>query len=321
MLRVLRVAGIPVWIDFSWALVFALLTSSLAAGSVSRELPGLTVAATWLYSAAAAALLFVSVLLHELSHSMVALHLGVRVTGIRLHLFGGASELGTEPATPRAELLIAVVGPLTSFALAGLCYGLGRAAAGSAWTVTLTGYLAAVNLLVGLFNLVPGFPLDGGRVLRALLWRWSGHLGWATRWASRIGVLFAFTLVALGLLRALAGEVVGGLWFVLIGVVLNQATRGSVGLARVRDRLEGVRVADVMTPLTTTIDVLVAPSHDQAVGARASAWDAYARLLRGGAARLAVLDRGRLVGVVNRRDLQRVVERAEDRSRVGRRAA
>lgn len=321
MLQVLRVAGIPVRIDFSWLFVFALISWSLAAGYVPQVLPELTPVATWVHAVAAAALLFLSVFLHELSHSLVALHQGVRVLEIRLHVFGGTSELETEPPTPRAEILIAVVGPLTSFVLAGLCYGFGRGAAERPWAVALTGFLAAVNLIVGLFNLVPGFPLDGGRVLRALLWGWSGRLGWATQWASRIGSLFAFTLVALGLVRALAGETVGGLWFVLIGGFLHQAARSSAELARLRDRLESLRVRDVMTPLATTIDALAGHRPDDAITPGASAWEAYSKLSRRGVAHLAVLEGGRLVGAVTRRDLQRVVVPDAVHPAAGRRAA
>jgi Zn-dependent protease len=321
MLQILRVAGIPVRIDLSWILVFALISWSLAAGYVPHVLPHLGPVGTWLYAVAAATLLFVSVFLHELSHALVALNLGVRVSGIRLHVFGGVSELETEPPTPRAELLIAIVGPLTSFAIAALCYGLGRSVAGVPWALALTGYLAAVNLVVGLFNLVPGFPLDGGRILRAALWGVSGRLGWATQWASRTGMVFALTLVALGVGRALGGELVGGLWFVLIGVFLHQAARAGAELARVRDRLERVRVADVMLPLTTTVDALLAREGDHAVTPTASAWEAYALLSRRGAAHLAVQDGGRLVGVVNRRDLQRVLAREDAAQTVGRRAA
>ena len=321
MLQVLRVAGIPVRIDVSWLLVFALISWSLAAGYVPHVLPELGPLATWLHAVAAATLLFASVFLHELSHALVALHLGVGVTAIRLHVFGGVSELETEPPTPRAELLIAIVGPLTSFVIAALCYGLGRGIAGSPSAIALTGYLVAVNVVVGLFNLVPGFPLDGGRVLRALLWAWSGQLGWATRWASWIGALFAFMLVALGVVRALAGEVVGGLWFVMIGMFLHRAARAGAELAGARDRLERVRVADVMLPLATTVDALVPRGHDSVVTPTASAWEAYTRLRRRGAAHVAVLDGGRLVGVVYHRDLQRVLEREDTAPTVDRRAA
>jgi Zn-dependent protease len=321
MLQILRVAGIPVRIDVGWLLVFALISWSLAVGYVPHVLPELGPLATWLHAVGAATLLFGSVFLHELSHALVARHLGVGVTGIRLHVFGGVSELETEPPTPRAELLIAIVGPLTSFVIAALGYGLGRSIAAAPWALALTGYLVAVNVVVGLFNLVPGFPLDGGRVLRALLWAWSGRLDWATQRASRIGALFAFILVALGVVRALAGEVVGGLWFVLIGLFLHRAGRSGAELARTRERLERLRVADVMRPLVTTVDALVARGHDSIVTPTASAWEAYTWLTRRGAAHLAVLDGGRLVGVVDRRDLQRVLAREDVPPAVDRRAA
>jgi Zn-dependent protease len=236
MLQILRVAGIPVRIDASWLLVFALLSWSLAVGYVPHVLRDVTPAWAWLHGATAALMLFASVLLHELAHAVVARRHGVRVTGIRLHIFGGVSELQSEPPTARAEFLIAAVGPLTSFALAALCYGLGRVVAGSTWLAALTGYLAVVNLVIGAFNLVPGFPLDGGRLLRAMLWSWSGRRAWATRWASRAGSAFALLLVVLGGVRLVAGELVGGLWFILIGLFLYQAARASAGMARQHKR-------------------------------------------------------------------------------------
>jgi Zn-dependent protease len=225
MLQILRVAGMPVRIDASWLLVLGVMGWGVASGAVPRILPGLTTGAAWLHGVAAAALLFASVLLHELAHALVAREHGARVGGIRLHVFGGALELRSAPATPRAEFLIAAVGPLTSFALAAVCYGLGRTLAGTTWLAALTGYLVVVNLMVGLVNLVPGFPLDGGRLLRALLWAWSGQPEWATRCASRAGSLFAVALIALGALRAVGGEVVGGLWFVVVGLFLRQVER------------------------------------------------------------------------------------------------
>jgi hypothetical protein len=230
----------------------------------------------------------------------VAIEHGVPVSGIRLHVFGGVSELEAEPPTPRAELLIAVVGPLTSFVIAALCYGLGRAIGGPPWVAALTGYLAAVNLLVGLFNLVPGFPLDGGRLLRALLWWASGRQSWATLWATRAGAAFAFVLIALGGLRVAGGELVGGLWFVLIGIFLYQAARVSRQLIGVRERLEQVRVADIMSPAVGGEPAL----PEAAVAPEGSAWEAYLKLGRMRGAPVPVAEGGRVVGFVSRRDLQ-----------------
>src|SRR5262245_51659823 len=146
MLQVLRVAGIPVRVDASWLIVFGLMSWSLAAGYFPRMLPGATLGALWVHAVIAALLLFVSVFLHELSHALVAREQGVPVGGIRLHVFGGVSELEAEPPTPRAELFIAAVGPLTSFAIAALCSGVGRSLGGPPWVSALSGYLAVVTL-------------------------------------------------------------------------------------------------------------------------------------------------------------------------------
>ena len=318
MLQLFRVAGIPVRIDPSWVIVFGLISWSLAAGYFPRVLPDVSVGAAWLHGVVAALLLFVSVFLRELSHALVALEHGVPVSGIRLHVFGGVSEMEAEPPTPRAELMIAAIGPLTSFVIAGLCYGLGRALDGPPWVAALTGYLAVVNFIVGIFNLVPGFPLDGGRVLRALLWWGSGRQQWATLWASRAGIAFAIFMIALGGMRAVAGEVIGGLWFVFIGMFLYQAARASRALVDIRARLEPLRVADVMAAAEPA-DAEAPPPAD-AVAAEASAWHAFLKLGRAGAGRLAVVDGGRVVGVVSRRDLQDALLERPDAD-VARRAA
>ena len=306
MLQVFRVAGIPVRVDLSWLVVFGLISWSLAAGYFPRVLPEASAGMAWMHGVVAALLLFVSVFLHELSHALVAIEQGVPVSGIRLHVFGGVSEMEAEPPTPRAELLIAAVGPLTSFVIAALCYGLGQALGGPPWVAALTGYLAAVNFIVALFNLVPGFPLDGGRLLRALLWWGSGRQEWATLWASRVGSVFAFSMVALGAVRALAGEMVGGLWFVFIGFFLHQAARASRQLIGIRARLEPLRVAEIMTPVQGDgADAPVALAD--AVEPDASAWQAFLKLGRVSAGRVPVVEGGRLVGIVSRRELQQAL--------------
>lgn len=304
MLQIFRVAGIPVRVDASWLLVFGLISWSLAAGYFPQVLPGASTATAWLHGVVAALLLFFSVFLHELSHALVAREHAVPVSGIRLHVFGGVSELEAEPPTPRAELFIAIVGPLTSFVIAALCFGLGRAVEGSPWVAALTGYLAAVNFLIGVFNLAPGFPLDGGRLLRAMLWWASGRQDWATLWASRAGSAFAVFLIGVGLLRALRGELIGGLWFAFIGLFLHQAARASRQLSVIRQRLEPLRVAEVMSPVGASAASL--PERD-AVTPEASAWQAFLKLGRAERGAVPVMAGGRLVGVVSRRDLQSVL--------------
>ena len=311
MIQLFRVRGIPVRIDAGWLVIFALVTWSLAAGYFPHVLPARSSATYWAQAAVAAVLLFVSVFLHELSHAFAALDQGVRVAGITLHVFGGVSQLDAEPPTPRAEVLIAVVGPLTSFGIAGVCLAADRLIEGPAAFHVLASYLVAINLMVGLFNLVPGFPLDGGRVLRAAIWWWTGRLVRATRIATRFGAAIALLLVALGAVRAMLGDFVGGGWLVLIGLFLQQAAGSSWEFARVRAKLEGLHVEDVMMrgPLSTDLIVPLAEAGsalraEQVVQPTESAWAAFLKLGRTRDGRLAVVDGGALVGVLTRRDLQ-----------------
>lgn len=241
-----RILGIPVRVNASWLLVLAFLTWTLAVGYFPRVLPDLPVGALWIKGFVAALLLFVSVFLHELAHAAVALRYGIPVSSITLHVFGGVSQLERDPDAPGAEFVIAVVGPLTSFALAVLLAAARVAVPVSpAVEATLT-YLAFVNVMLGVFNLVPGFPLDGGRLLRAVLWRLRGDLRWATRIASRAGAGVGMLLIVLGLLRSVGGEPLGGLWMSFIGLFLLQAAQGSYQQLRVQQALGGRRVADVM---------------------------------------------------------------------------
>jgi Zn-dependent protease len=247
-LHILKVRGIPIRVHASWLAVYALITWSLAVGYFPRMLPDLPPLAHWANGLLAALLLFVSVLLHELSHSLVARAHGLSVSGITLHVFGGVSQLEDEPPSPRAEFLIAVVGPLTSFALAVVLWGIGEAGIIRAgWARAVVSYLSFVNLAVGIFNLVPGFPLDGGRLLRAALWKWTGTLGRATHIASRVGVGFAFALMALGFLQTLNGAFVGGFWMILIGLFLRSAADASSTRTALREALGTLPVRDVMT--------------------------------------------------------------------------
>jgi Zn-dependent protease/CBS domain-containing protein len=252
--QVLRVAGIPIVVHVSWLAVYALITWTLAVGYFPRALPDVAATTYWVNGLIAALLLFVSVLLHELSHSLVALAHGLSVRGITLHVFGGVSHLEDEPPSPRAEFLIAVVGPLTSFGIAAALWGVSRAGVldeGSAGAIVT--YLVFVNTAVGVFNLIPGFPLDGGRILRAIVWHWKGALGPATWIASRVGVTFAFALMALGLFQVLGGSLVGGFWLILIGLFLRTAADASYAQIALRESLGRLRVQDVMTREVVTV--------------------------------------------------------------------
>jgi Zn-dependent protease len=245
-LTLFRVYGIPVRVHASWLVIYGLIAWSLSVGYFPQVLPDVPARTHWVSGFIAALLLFVSVFLHELSHSVVARRHGLPVSAITLHVFGGVSELGREPQSPGVEFRMAIVGPLTSFALGVIAYFALTAAGGRPILAAVLRYLAFVNVAVGAFNLVPGFPLDGGRVLRAILWRAKGSLQWATAIASRAGSIVAMVLIGLGILRGLTGEFLGGLWFVLIGLFLRQASEGSYQQLVVRRALGPLAVADVM---------------------------------------------------------------------------
>jgi len=246
-LTLFRIRGIPVRVHSSWLVVYGLIAWTLAVGYFPQVLPELRATTYWLSALLAALLLFVSVFLHELSHSLVALRYGIPISSITLHVFGGVSQLEREPDSPGAEFAIAIVGPLTSFAVAAVV-ALGAAVAQPRpLAAAIADHLVLVNVVVGVFNLVPGFPLDGGRLLRATLWRYRGDLGWATRIASQAGQGFGLALIVLGAWRALGGEFLGGLWFVVIGLFLRQAAQTSYQQLVIRRALAPRTVRDAMT--------------------------------------------------------------------------
>lgn len=250
------ILGVPIRIDYSWLIIAALLTVSLSL-VFGQDYPYLGQPSRILLGVTGSLLLFGSVLAHELSHAVVALKNRVGIRGITLFIFGGAAEMVDEPETARAELAIAIAGPAMSLALALVFGGLHYAGLGVVPLplADLADRLKWMNLLLVAFNLVPGFPLDGGRVLRAMLWGLWGKLAPATRAASQVGSLFGALLVALGLTSVfLYGNVLGGIWFVLIGLFLRNAAGISYQQLLVRRAFEGVRARDLMTR-----DILVVP--------------------------------------------------------------
>jgi Zn-dependent protease len=253
-MRVLTIRGIPINVHVSWLVIYGLITWTLATGYFPRALPDLPAAAHWANGLLAAFLLFVSVLLHELSHSFVAMAHGLSVRGITLHVFGGVSHLENEAPSPRSEFLIAVVGPITSFAIAAVLWAISAAGLVQQASVqAVVTYLVLVNVAVGIFNLVPGFPLDGGRLLRAALWKWKGTLGQATYIASRVGVGFAFALMGLGVWQILGGAVLGGFWLIIIGMFLRGAADASYSQMALREALARLPVRDIMTREVVTV--------------------------------------------------------------------
>jgi len=295
--RLFSIARIPIYVHVSWLAIYALITWTLAVGYFPQAIPNLPAAAYWAHGLVAALLLFVSVLLHELSHSLVALGHGLGVRGITLHVFGGVSQLEDEPPSARAEALIAAAGPLVSFALAGVLWAFRAAGLANAPSAeAIVAYLITVNVIVGIFNLVPGFPLDGGRILRAFLWHWNGSLPRATYLASRAGVGIAYALMAFGVFQMFGGSLVSGLWFVLIGVFLQSAANASYAQVGLREALERLRVSAVMTPEVVTVapDETVAQLVD-------TFW-------RHHVASFPVVENDRVVGIASVTQLQRVAQ-------------
>jgi Zn-dependent protease/predicted transcriptional regulator len=304
-----RALGIPIRVHASWFLVFLLLTWTLSTGYLPEELPGLSPARYWAMGGVAALLLFLSVLLHELGHSYVALRYRIPIERITLFIFGGVAHMRKEAPTPRAEFLIAVAGPIVSFVLGAACFGL-TALAESIQSprdvqglVMLGALLGMVNLQLGLFNLIPGFPLDGGRVLRAGLWAWGKDFYRATQQAAVVGLGFGAVLAVLGL-TVLVGVLMGkldasmasnGSWVVFIGMFLFAAALASRRQAAFRQTLATVPVRDLM--VRTVMSIPAQCSLDEAV---TQYFQPY------GHGSFPVVDGGQLAGLITVDEIQAV---------------
>jgi Zn-dependent protease/CBS domain-containing protein len=254
--RVGRAFGIPIELNPSWFLILFLVVWSLGAQVFPTWQPGYSTAAYWGMAIVAAGALFGSLLLHELAHSLMSRRFGIEVKRITLFLFGGVSESPEEMPSPKAEFWIAIVGPLTSFALAAVFFGLGylsRLAGGPEVLSAALGWLGVVNAALAVFNLIPGFPLDGGRVLRSAVWARTHDFEKATRWASYGGKAFAMILMGVGVARLVGGNWFGGLWLGVLGWLLFQAAQGSYAQVMVKQALNQVKVATLMSRGAVTI--------------------------------------------------------------------
>jgi len=270
-----RLFGIEIRLDFSVLIVFALVVYSLGAALFPRWHPTWDATLTWGTALAAGILFFASLLAHELAHSVVAKLRGIQVPRITLFVFGGVSELEREPNTPATEFLIAIVGPAMSALLGFAFTWLGAMLAGADFTAdvfrdpeaamadlgagaTLFLWLGPINFMLAFFNLIPGFPLDGGRVLRAVLWGISGDLRSSTQWASNMGRAFAWALMGFGVLQALGGNFVQGVWLLLIGWFLNNAARNSYVQLLMQQAFDELIVGNLMRTHFEVIDPDVA---------------------------------------------------------------
>lgn len=249
-LRLGRIFGIRVGLNWSLLLVFLLIAWSLATGLFPAETRGQSSAAYWTAGVIAAILFLASLLAHELAHALVAQRMGVRVEGITLWLFGGVARLSGSGNSARSEAAITIVGPLTSLVLGGAFLLIGQALGGSSNLAgTVASWLGRINVILAAFNLLPAFPLDGGRVLRSLLWARWGDIVRATVVAARVGRVFGFLLIALGVADFfLSGNVINGLWSVFLGWFLLTAARSEESDVLIRQALTGITVGRVMTP-------------------------------------------------------------------------
>jgi Zn-dependent protease len=296
--KLFNLLGFPIYVDATWLILAVLITWSLAQGLFPNYFPGLPPLTYWFMGAAGALGLFVSIILHELGHSVVARAYGISIRGITLFLFGGVAEMEEEPRSARSEFFMAIAGPIMSLMLAVLFFG------GQIVLVTLTGntpvsgvigYLALLNVILAVFNMVPAFPLDGGRVLRATLWAIRDDLRWATRISSGIGTFFGTGLIVLGVFAFIGGDFVGGLWWCLIGMFMRGASQMSYRQLLMRRALEGEPLAKFMhsTPVAVDSQTTIAELVENYI---------YRQHYK----MFPVVDDGRLVGCVTTREVKDV---------------
>lgn len=307
-IKVGRLFGIEVTIHPSWFLVLVFFAFVLATGFFPRAYPGWSPAATWATAVAATLLLFASVLAHEFGHSLVARSQGIRVRSITLFILGGVSQLQREPDSPGREAWMAIAGPLVSLVIGGGSLGAAYLLAGPQHLVALLAYLGVANLALLVFNLLPGFPLDGGRVLRALLWRLSHDLVRATRQAAVVGQVFAWGFIALGGAQLVLRGGLDGIWLMLVGWLMIQAARATARQTEMDHLLVGVPAVRLMT----TIESWLSPytTLDWAARDRLRDWDTRCLPVS------AEDPESEYGGLMCARDLQRAARERYDRDRV-----
>ena len=260
-LEIGKIKKIPIKLHFTLIIVFFLISWTLASGFMPRYFPDLTDTQYWIMGIIGAVVLFVSVLLHELSHSLLSIRYGIKVNHIILFIFGGISDIKEETKDFKKEFNIAVVGPLTSYALAGLFWILFITISyiddtipkneGVNYLILLEGvllYSSIINLIVGTFNLIPAFPLDGGRMLRAGLTRWKKDFDQATRIASKIGIGISFGIMGLGFIAILKGAFLGGFWLFIIGWFLNSGAQTYLQQNELSSKIKGIKLKEIMNP-------------------------------------------------------------------------
>ncbi len=255
-ITLIKLFGFEVKIDFSWLLLGLLITWTLAQGLFPHFYEGYQTLTYWLMGVAGALGLLVSIVFHELWHSLIARRFGLPMQGITLFIFGGVAEMTEEPSSPKVEFFMAVAGPISSVVLGLGLFGIVFLGDSLGWPQSVTGvinYLALLNLILAGFNLIPAFPLDGGRVLRSVLWGWKDNIRWATQLSSKIGGGFGIALIIIGLIEVITGNFVGGIWMFLIGMFIRGASQTAYKQLILRRSLEGEKVRRFMKSDTVTV--------------------------------------------------------------------
>jgi Zn-dependent protease/CBS domain-containing protein len=297
-IKLFSLFGFKVSIDLSWIIIAVLVSWSLAAGFFPYMYHGLSVQTYWVMGVIGALGLFLSVIFHEFCHSLVARRLGLPMKGITLFIFGGVAEMGDEPPSAKVEFWMAIAGPLSSFLLAIIFYLIYVQGLAAKWTLPVNGvirYLAYINVLLAVFNLLPAFPLDGGRVLRSILWGIWDDLRRATRVSAVIGSAFGLGLIALGIFQLIGGNFIAGLWWFLIGLFIRNAAQMSYQQLLVRNALAGEPVRRFMNanPVTAPASVTVEQLVDDYV------YKYHFKMFP-------VVDDGKLVGCITTRQIKEV---------------
>jgi Zn-dependent protease/CBS domain-containing protein len=307
-IRLFSLFGFDVKIDISWLVLAFLITWSLAQGLFPYYFKDLSPSTYWWMGVFGALGLFFSIIFHELSHSLVARNFGLPIKGITLFVFGGVAHMEEEPPSAKAEFMMAIAGPVSSIVLGIILYALRILGRIGDWPVPVTGvigYLAIINWILAGFNLIPAFPLDGGRVLRSILWKWKQNIGWATKISSRIGSLFGFLLIAMGVIQFFSGNLIGGIWWFMIGLFLQNAARMSYQQLMTRRALEGESVRSLMItdPITVPPTITIKELVEEYI------YKHHYKMFP-------VVDTGKLVGCVTTRQIRGVPKEEWPRKRV-----
>jgi len=297
-IRLSQILGIPISVDPSWIVIFLLVSWTLSVGWFPQTNPNLSSGLYWVLGIISALFLFASLLAHEMAHSLVAKRFGIPIKGITLFIFGGVAQMGREPENPKAEFLMAIAGPLTSFTLGFIFLVLAALAAlnpALGVVESICSYLFLLNFIVGTFNLLPGFPLDGGRILRSSIWHFTNNFRRATEIAANFGKTIAYLMILWGFVNFVLGSLIGGIWMILIGFFLREAAASSYQQVLTKGVLHGVHIGDIMTPHVISIPPLATVQE---------AIDTY--FLRHHHMTFPVAEQDKIVGLVSLQDIKRL---------------